>query len=131
MPRFMLDTDTVSYAMRGHGNVGERLRDHHPSEVCISSITLAELRFGAEARRASKLHRAIDVFVSNVLVEPFDDEAAHHFGIVGAALAKVGAPIGQLDTLIAAHALSVGAVLVTNNVKHFERVAGLRTENWA
>ncbi|MBI4347951.1 MAG: PIN domain-containing protein [Elusimicrobia bacterium] len=128
--KFLLDTDTVSFAMRGEGGVGRRLLDHRPSEVCISSITLGELRFGAELRRSRKLHGLIDRFVSAVDVEPFDAAAADRFGALAAALRDAGAPIGQMDTLIASHALALGLTLVTGNERHFAEVAGLRVENW-
>jgi tRNA(fMet)-specific endonuclease VapC len=127
----MLDTDTVSFALRGQGRVAARLLDHRPSELCISSITVAELRFGAEARRSRKLHRLISTFVEAVAVVPFDERAADRFAAVAAALARRGEPIGTFDTLMAAHALSLGLTFVTNNVKHFGRVVGLKAENWA
>ncbi len=127
---FMLDTDTVSYALRGEGRVGEAILAHRPSELCISSITLAELRFGAERRKSSKLDSAVAAFVSNVSVMPFDDECALVFGRVAADLAEKGSPIGELDVLIAAHAIALDLTLVTNNVKHFKRVRGLQTANW-
>ena len=127
---FMVDTDSVSCALRGHGEVATRLSRRHPSELCVSAITVAELRFGAEARRSRKIHAAIDGFVSGVQVLAFDDVAAARFGAVAAALAAGGVPIGQMDTLIAAHSLAAGATLVTNNVKHFSRVPGLAVENW-
>jgi len=130
MPKYMLDTDTVSFALRGRGAVSSRLLEHRPSEICISSITLAELRFGAEARRSRKLHRLIATFVGSVTVIPFDQPAADRFAPVATALARRGEPIGTFDTLLAAHALSQGLTLVTNNVKHFQRVEGLKTENW-
>jgi len=130
MPAFMLDTDTVSFALRGHGRVGERVLEHRPSELCISSITLAELRFGAEAKRSQKLHRSIRSFVKDVAVVPFDETAAERFAVVAAALARRGVPIGAFDTLLAAHALSLGLTVVTNNTKHFSRVPGLTVENW-
>jgi len=130
MPRYMLDTDTVSFALRGHGRVPTRLLQHRPSEICISSITLAELRFGAEAKRSRKLHGLIGTFVNSVAVVPFDQSAADRFATVGASLARRGEPIGTCDTLIAAHALSLGLTFVTNNTKHFQRVAGLKTGNW-
>ena len=72
MPQYMLDTDTVSFALRGQGRVAARLLEHRPSQLCISSITLAELRFGAEARRSRKLHRLISTFVEAVAVVPLD-----------------------------------------------------------
>lgn len=130
MALFMLDTDTVSFALRGHGNVAAQLTRRRPSELCVSAIAVAELRYGAERRRSSKIHRAIGGFLSGVQVMPFDEVAADRFGSVGAALATSGAPIGQMDTLIASHALALGATLVTNNAKHFSRVRGLKVENW-
>jgi len=103
--KFLLDTDSVSYALRGVGGVGERIQSHRPSDLGLSSITLAELRFGAERRRSRRLHRLIDAFVGDVAVVPFDAEAADRFGKVASALAAKRAPIGSLDTMIAAHAL--------------------------
>jgi len=129
--RYMLDTDSVSYALRGHGQVGERILEHRPSDLCISAITLAELRYGAERKHSKRLHILIDTFVSSVAIMEFDESAAGRFGVVGAALARAGRPIGSLDVLIAAHALSVGAILVSNNLKHFGRVLGLQAESWA
>ena len=130
MPEFMLDTDTVSWALRGQGAVPTRLLAHRPSQLCISSITLSELRFGADAKASRKLHGLIDTFVLSVAVMPFDQAAADRFGPVASALAKRGEPIGTIDTLNAAHALSLGLTLVTNNAKHFQRVGGLKTANW-
>ena len=126
----MLDTDTVSFALRGHGQVATRLLDHRPSEICISSITLGELRFGAARRRSRKLHRLIDTFIGAIAVLPFDQAAGDRFGPVAASLAAKGTPIGGFDTLIAAHALAADLTLITNNTKHFDRVDGLRTDNW-
>ena len=130
MPEFMLDTDTVSWALRGHGTVPSRLLEHRPSQLCISSITLAELRFGADAKGSRKLHGLIDTFVQSVAVMPFDEVAADRFGPVASALTRRGEPIGTFDTLMAAHALSLGLTFVTNNAKHFQRVTGLKTANW-
>lgn len=130
MPRYMLDTDTVSFALRGQGRVASRLLEHRPSELCISSITLAELRFGAEVKGSRKLHNLIGTFVEGVTVAPFDERAADRFAVVATALASRGRPIGTFDTLMAAHALALGHTFVTNNLKHFERVAGLKAESW-
>jgi tRNA(fMet)-specific endonuclease VapC len=126
----MLDTDTVSFALRGEGNVGARLLAHRPSEVCVSSITLSELRYGAEVRRSRRLHNLIDALVEGVAVAPFDQRAADRFGAVAASLVRRGAPLGGFDALIGAHALALDAVLVTHNLKHFQRIQGLRTESW-
>lgn len=130
MSGFMLDTDTVSFALRGQGQVAAQLLNHRPSEICISSVTLAELRYGADMRRSRKLHGLIDTFVEAIVVRPFDQTAADRFGTVATSLARQGVPIGEFDTLIAAHALATRLTLVTNNTKHFSRVGGLTTENW-
>ena len=130
MARYLLDADTVSYALRGQGQVASRVLEHPPSNICISSITLAELRFGAEAKKSQKLRRAIRSFVKDVAVLPFDEAAAEKFAEVAADLAERGTPIGVFDTLVAAQALSLGLTVVTNNTRHFSRVAGLKVENW-
>jgi tRNA(fMet)-specific endonuclease VapC len=128
--KYMLDTDSVSYALRGEGNVGARILDHAPSELCISAITLGELRFGAHKRDSRKLHKLIDTFTASVAAQDFDVEAADAYGRLAADLAKRGTPIGVFDTMIAAHALAKRLILVTNNEKHFRKVTGLRSENW-
>ncbi len=130
MPSFMLDTDTVSFALRGHGRVEERILERRPSELCISSITLGELRFGADLKRSRRLHDLITSFVRSVAVLPFDVAAAESFGAVAATLRGRGASIGGFDTLIAAHALSAAATLVTGNARHFGRVPGLTIVTW-
>jgi tRNA(fMet)-specific endonuclease VapC len=130
-PKFMLDTDSVSYALRGQGRVGARLVERAPSEICISAITAAELHFGAERRDSKKLRRLIETFTSTVAVMPFDDECALAFGKVASRLLEKGRPIGHYDALIAAHALALDVSLVTNNEKHFGQVTGLKLVNWA
>jgi tRNA(fMet)-specific endonuclease VapC len=127
----MLDADTVSYAIRGQGQVATRILEHQPSELCISSITWAELCFGVEAKRSARLRRAVDSFARDVPVVPFDQAAADSFAVVAAALSRRGKPIGSFDTLVAAHALSLGLTVVTDNTKHFGRVPRLSVENWA
>ncbi len=127
---YMLDSDTVSFALRGQGDVAARILAHRPSELCVSAITVAELRFGAEAKGSRRLHSLIDVFVASVSVVDFDSAAAQSFGRVASMLSTRGEPIGTFDTLIAAHALSMKATFVTNNMQHFRRVSGLKTENW-
>ena len=130
MPRYLLDTDTVSYALRGEGRVAARILEHAPSDLCISAITLAELRFGAERKRSQKLRRAIRSFVKDIAVVEFDALAAERFAEVAADLEQGGTPIGAFDTLVASQALSRGLVVVTNNTRHFGQVAGLKVENW-
>lgn len=126
----MLDTDTVSYALRGEGLVGARLLEHTPSSICASSITLAELRFGVARRRSRKLAGLVDRFFGAVAVVPFDAAAADEYGPLAAELLRRGTPLGGFDTLIAAHARSLGLVLVTRNTKHFGRIHGLASEDW-
>ena len=130
MPGYLLDTDTVSYALRGEGRVAARILEHAPSDLCISAITLAELRFGAERKRSQKLRRAIRSFVKDIAVVEFDALAAERFAEVAADLEQGGTPIGAFDTLVASQALSRGLVVVTNNTRHFGQVAGLKVENW-
>jgi len=126
----MLDTDTVSFAMRDHGGVGERIVEHDSSEVCISSITLAELLYGAGRRRSARIEGLIFDFISRVAVMPFDDACAVQYARIANDLATRGLPIGVLDTMIAAHAVTLDLTLVTNNTRHFTRVQNLRVENW-
>ncbi len=127
----MLDADTVSDALRGQGHVATRVLEHRPSDLCISAITLAELRFGAEAKRSQKIRRAIRDFTKDVAVVPFDEASADRFAVVVVALATRGQPMGVYDTLVAAQALSMGLTVVANNTRHFSRVPGLAVENWA
>jgi tRNA(fMet)-specific endonuclease VapC len=126
----MLDTDTVSFSWRGEGQIGAKILEHHPSALCVSAITIAELRFGADRRKSSILHAKIDTFVATVEIVPFDEVCAKHFGVIASALAGEGTPIGEFDVMIAATAIAAQATLVTNNVKHFKRVRNLRVENW-
>lgn len=130
MLEYMLDTDMVSFALRGQGQVANRLLHQRPSEICISSIALAELHYGAEMKRSRKLHRLIDTFVEALTIAPFDGAAADRFGAIAASLARHGTQIGGYDTLIGTHALTLGLTLVTNNARHFEKISGLKTENW-
>jgi len=129
-PAYMLDTDSVSYALRGEGNVGTRILEHKPSALCISAVTLGELRFGAHKRDSKKLHKLIDAFTASIAPQEFDADAADEYGRLAADLAKRGSPIGVFDAMIAAHARAKKLILVTNNEKHFRKVPGLKIENW-
>ncbi len=127
---FMLDTDSISFALRGQGQVNERMVQHRPADLCMSAISLAELRFGADRRNSRKLHASIDRMTGILKVMPFDGICAARFGMIAHELARRGVPIAKFDLLIAAHAIAIGATLVTNNVRDFARVPGLRVENW-
>jgi tRNA(fMet)-specific endonuclease VapC len=99
--------------------------------MCISTVTLGELIFGAEeSAQPEKNLLAIEGMVARMEVAHFDDKAAVHFGQIKAELAKAGTPIGPYDMMIAGHARAEGLILVTNNLKEFQRVPGLRLENW-
>ena len=129
--RYLLDTDSVSFALRGRGEVGSRLQAQRPSELCMSAITLAELRYGADRKGSRKLHGLIDTFAAAVEVVSFDEAAAAEYGRIVSILAERRTPIGEFDVLIAAHAIALRCTLVTNNVRHYSKVPDLSVENWA
>lgn len=108
-----------------------KLKDHEPGELALSSITFAELQFGvAKSRHSARNAAALEQFVLPLEVLSFDEAAAKVYGQLRATLEAQGTPIGALDTLIASHALSLGATVVTNNAREFLRVEGLRVEDW-
>jgi tRNA(fMet)-specific endonuclease VapC len=129
---WMLDTDMcIALIKRQPRELIDRLKRHKPGDIAISSITLAELCFGAsKSKQVEKNRAALDQFLVPLEVAAFDDVAAESYGRIRAALEIEGTPIGPLDTLIASHALSMNATIVTNNVREFSRVEGLRVENW-
>ncbi|WP_432650433.1 type II toxin-antitoxin system tRNA(fMet)-specific endonuclease VapC [Huintestinicola sp.] len=131
--RYMLDTNICIYAIKHRPpQVLERLKEHEPSEICISAITYAELVHGVEKSAAVEKNRlALTLLLSNIEIIDFDSNAANEYGNIRAALEKAGTPIGPLDMMIAGHARSLSYTVVTNNVREFERVSGLRIENWA
>lgn len=131
MSLYLLDTNTVSFALRGHAGVDARLEKLAMSQWCISAITASEMLYGLERRpEAVKLRRLVQGFLDTVRVEPWDHLAAIQHARVRARLKDQGTPIGDFDEMIAGHALSLGAVLVTDNERHFNRVQGLSTLNW-
>ena len=129
---YMLDTNIAIYAIKNRpGSVIRRLEAALPEGLCISAITLAELRHGVVNSAApGKNEAALLRMLSLLQVLPFDDYAAIAYGSIRTGLQRAGTPIGPLDMLIAAHALSAGLTLVTNNTREFARVPGLRLENW-
>ncbi|MEA5503460.1 tRNA(fMet)-specific endonuclease VapC [Halotia wernerae UHCC 0503] len=132
MLKYMLDTNIVIYTMKNKPPQVRALFKKHDGQMCISSVTLGELIFGAERSAVPEQNLlVIENLVARMEVEPFDAKAAAHFGQIKAELTKLGTPIGPYDTMIAGHARSMGLILVTNNLNEFERVAGLRFENWA
>lgn len=130
--RYLLDTNMIIYTLkRRPPQVAERFAEQLAGDICLSSISLSELMFGvAKSQQASKALNAIAELSEILEVIPYDDAAARVYGSLRAELERRGCPIGALDTLIAAHALALGATLVTNNLREFERVPGLLLENW-
>lgn len=128
----MLDTNIcVEIIRRRPAAVLERLQSHAVGDVGISVVTLAELEFGVSNSRDPRRNReALARFILPLEVAPFDREVTVPYGRVRAALEKRGSSIGAMDLLIAAHALSLGVRLATNNEREFRRVPGLRVENW-
>lgn len=131
--RYMLDTNICIYAVkRKPEQVFLKLQEHDPSEVCISSITYAELFHGAEKSQSIEKNRvALALLLANIEIMDFDSSAAESYGKIRADLEKTGKPIGPLDMMIAGHAKSLGYTVVTNNTREFMRVDGLKLENWA
>ncbi len=128
----MLDTNIAIYVIKRRPVEIRDTFNQHSGQLCISSITLAELLHGVEksAKPAHNLQQVED-FVSRLKVLDYSKKAAAHYGDIRAVLEKQGLCIGVNDLHIAGHARSEGLVLVSNNLREFERVAGLRLENWA
>ena len=131
--KYMLDTNICIYLIKKKPKkVFENLKKHKSSDICISSITLSELLYGAEkSQYVSRNKLAIFTLLSNIQVMSFDENAAFSYGEIRASLERSGNVIGGMDMLIAGHAKSLGLILVSNNVKEFKRVDGLKLENWA
>lgn len=130
MKRFMLDTNTVSHLIKGHPSVVRRLVAVPMASLCISAITEGELRFGMAKRPdAKRLRLAVQEFLLRVDILPWDSVIAQSYGTVRADMERRGRTLAPLDLLIAAHALSAGTVLVTND-HAFCQVAELPTEDW-
>jgi tRNA(fMet)-specific endonuclease VapC len=132
MSRYMLDTDISSYFIRGASrDLDDRVRVLPNDEICISVITRYELLFGLELKpEAITLKALVASFLQRMTTLPFDNSAATTFAVVSARLRQEGIGMGTMDAMIASHALSLNLTVVTNNVKHFEVVPGLRVENW-
>jgi len=131
--RHLLDTNVCIELIRGRSSATflARLRRRKIGSVGISAITLAELQFGvARSSDPDRNRIALAEFVAPLSIVPFDDSAASAYGRLRAELQRTGRPIGPMDMLIAAQALSLNATLVTNNEREFRRVVGLRVENW-
>lgn len=131
MLKYLLDTNIVIYTMKNRPQQVKKRFKQHKGQMCISSVTLGELIFGAEHSKQVERNLAdIEAMVARLEVLPFDNKPAYHFGQIRASLYSIGNLIGPYDMMIAGHARASGLTLVTNNIKEFERVPGLIFENW-
>jgi tRNA(fMet)-specific endonuclease VapC len=128
----MLDTDTASYIIKRRSpGIGAKLAAIPPSRVCVSVVTRAELQYGLKRLPAGhRLHIGVKQFLRIVRGLPWDADAADAYADIRHQLVSTGRPIGEMDLMIAAHSLAAGAVLVTNNKRHYERIPGLVLANW-
>jgi len=129
---FMLDTNAcIDLIRKRHPILLERVQQRHPEEICISTVTLSELEYGAaKSADPGKNRLALARFIAPIATVSYDPTVAATYGRVRAELEQKGMPIGPLDTLLAAHALALGATLVTDNDREFRRVTGLSVQNW-
>jgi tRNA(fMet)-specific endonuclease VapC len=130
--KLLLDTNICIYIIKQQPvAVLKRFLEYQIGDIGISSITLSELRYGvAKSTHQEKNTKALDEFIIPLEVVSFDEEAAHVYGDIRAALEKAGTPIGSMDMLIAAHAVSLGIPLVTNNAREFVRIPALNIIDW-
>ena len=128
----MLDTDTCIYVLNNHS---DKLRHKFKAikNICISAVTYGELCFGIENGTHTKREdrwQQLDLFTQRLQIVPWDNDAAKYYGRIRAILKQQGMPMGDNDLLISAHACSMDIVLVTNNIREFNRVPDLVVENW-
>ena len=130
--KYMLDTNIASYLIKGNSpHLENHIRTIPVEQVCISVITQAELRYGlARLPHATHLAQQVEHFLQGITVLDWDVAVADAYGLVRADLEKRGQPIGNMDMQIAAHALVKDLILVTHNTKEFQRVLGLKLEDW-
>lgn len=128
----MLDTNICSYIIRDNPkSVFEKLKEvEQDHTIALSSIVVSELLYGASKKGSVKLMKVVSLFVDQFVIHDYDKASAKAYAKIRTTLEKKGKVIGVHDMLISAHALSLDAVIVTNNTKEFERVEGLSLENW-
>ena len=130
-PKYSLDTNIVSELLRNpHGRLAQKVARVGEANVAISIVVAAELRFGADKKGNAALSAQIDGLLGLIEVLPLETPADDAYGSLRAALERAGTPIGANDMLIAAQALARGLIMVTDNVREFSRVPGLKVENW-
>lgn len=131
MARYLLDTNICVYVMKNEPATIRGRFNRMAEQLAISSVTLGELYFGVEksGRRAENVD-TLEELVARLDVLPFDRKAAAHFGQLRAELERIGKPVGAYDLMIGAQARAEGLIIVTNNMREFERMPGVRAENW-
>src|SRR5262249_25656443 len=131
VPDFLLDTNVVSFALRGRApGVVRRMKGLKRDRIGLSVVTAIELRFRVARNPTPRLLHVVDQFLRTMNVVALEPEVAQSYAAVRAHLERLGKPIGALDTIIAAHALAISATLVTNNIREFSRVPSLQLEDW-
>jgi tRNA(fMet)-specific endonuclease VapC len=131
MTAFMLDTDISSYIIkRRPATLADKL-EKHAEALSVSVMTAAELRFGAEQAGRPKLAELVEAYLERLAILDWTNEVSVHYARIRSQLERSGKPIGNMDLLIASHAVSQGMTLVTNNLKHFSSVPGLKVEMWS
>ena len=128
----MLDTNICIYVINARPQIVlARFHQKDFGDIGVSGVTAAELAFGVAKSGSARNRQALEMFLSTLEILPFDESIIWYYGELRTDLERRGQPIGTLDTMIAAHALATNTILVTNNTREFERVLGLRLENWA
>jgi tRNA(fMet)-specific endonuclease VapC len=130
MTGFMLDTDISSYVIKRRPATLLEKFEKHRETLNVSVITAAELRFGAEKAARPKLTELVEAYLDRLAILDWTNEVTHHYARIRTELERSGKRIGNMDLLIAAHAVSHGMTVVTNNLKHFSNVPGLKVEVW-
>jgi len=128
---YLLDTDTVIYSLKGHESVARNLREHIHDPIKISVVTLMELYYGAYKSQKIESNLAkIKTLENSLEIVPLDKESAEVFGIYKSKLENMGTPLDDFDLILASCALARNMTLVSNNIRHFERIEGLKLANW-
>ena len=130
--KYLLDTNVwIDYLTGRYPTVVKRIQQSPPDDLCLSSVAMAELRYGAEKSRRKKFnHALLETLAREVRCVDFDLDGARTYGELRTAVEKRGTPLGPYDMMIAAHALSLGLIVVTDNEREFRHVKSLQVENW-
>ncbi|MDR2661601.1 MAG: type II toxin-antitoxin system VapC family toxin [Treponema sp.] len=131
MAKYLIDTDIASYAIKGFEKVAGNFVGHDKDELYISSITYAELMFGAVRKKSGRLKSLVAAFAKRLRMVDFDEVCSELYAGIRTDLEKAGTALDHMDILIAASAMSIGAVLITHNTKHFSKIKGLKVEDWS